>query len=346
MSLCENLCELLEVRGVSGFENEIDDFLYNKLMKLCGNAHRDEFGNVTANVNCSDESAPTLMLEAHLDQVGLIVSEITDDGIILFDSLGGIDPRILPAAGVCIMGNNDTYGVIFINKTETGSETKKSPGIKHLAIDTGYNASELKEIVSIGDPIILKSHTLKLQNGVLSGKCLDNRSGIAAILNCLENLDKSKLRYNLAVAFTSQEELGLKGAKSVAVKLKPDFAVVIDVTHGMTPDAADDTGAFELGSGTIICRGPNIDYDLSNKLIKMCERENIKYKIEVAAGCSGTNAWAIQTQDKGIPVMLISIPLRYMHTTVETLLTEDVEIASDVLKRIAEGGVTFDKAII
>ena len=134
----------------------------------------------------------------------------------------------------------------------------------------------------------------------------------------------------------------MHGAYTGILPNMADAAIAVDVTHGTTPDAKGETNVFDLGCGGVICRGPNLHYEYTKQLIEMSERENIPYEVEVASGGSGTTAWAVQVTGEGIPVMLISIPLRYMHTNVEVLDMADVKAVSDMIYRAVTGGIELD----
>ena len=168
---------------------------------------------------------------------------------------------------------------------------------------------------------------------------MDNRAGIVAILCCLNTLIHKNPAHNIEVLFSTQEELGLHGAYTGITPGSIDAAIAIDVTHGTTPDVKGQTGVFPLGSGAVICRGPNLHYEYTKQLISLAKEKNVSHEIEVASGGSGTTAWAIQTLGSGIPVMLVSIPLRYMHTNVETLEISDIKAVADLLCYAAMGGI-------
>lgn len=330
--------ELTSVGGISSNEEEAADFVVKKLKEVCDRVDTDKYGNVVGFLNSAFADAKTLMFEAHMDRIGLMVSKICEDGSLKFTSIGGFDERVLPSAEVCIYGTEKIYGIIYsVEKNDD-----KNPKIEQLRIDTGLSADEVKEKINIGDMIIVESVFSKLCNTQVSCAAMDNRSGIAAVLKALSNLDKEKLKYNLVILFSVQEELGLHGAYTAAENLSCDAAVVVDVTHGTTPDTKDETGVFSLGCGAVICRGPNFDYEYSRQLVKTAGRLCIPYAIEVASGPSGTSAWALQISGGGIPSMLISIPLKYMHSNVEVLDTRDVDAVSALLVAAAEGGVSID----
>ncbi len=327
--------------GVTGSEYDFACMLKEMLSKYTDECYVNKFNSCIGVKRSKYENAQTVLLEAHLDQIGMMVSEIDDNGFVKFVSLGGIDPRILPAAEVYILGKENVYGVIGAKPPHlmTKEDSEKSAKITDMLIDTGYKGDRLRELISVGDSVVLKSEFSSMLNESVSSKAMDNRAGITAVFGCLEKLRGMELDYNIAVLFSSEEEMGLYGAYTADFKDTIDLAVVVDVTHGMTPDSKDLEGVFPLDSGAVICRGPNLHPKLTNRVIEIAKRENISYDIEAAAGSSGTDAWAIQTLKSGIPTVLISIPLKYMHTSVEVLSLNDIESVSRLMAEIVKGGI-------
>lgn len=340
MNIRENIKQLTALSGLSGGENAIAQVLCRKLLELGLEASCDSYGNVHGFLSCGKKDAKTLLLEAHMDQIGLMVSGIEENGYIKFANLGGVDQRILPGMEVIIQGKEPIVGIVgaCLNDTQKEEEAK-NPKLEDYRIDTGLTKEEAMERISVGDFIRLESSTVELLNGILSGSAMDNRAGIVAILGCLEKLQKNTSSYHIHVLFSTQEELGLHGAYTGIKGKEIDGAIVVDVTHGTTPDAKEEAGVFPLGSGAVICRGPNFHYTDTKQLISLAKEKSIPYEIEVASAESGTTAWAIQTSNGGIPVMLVSIPLRYMHTNVETLQCGDIEAVAELLYHTAMGGV-------
>ncbi len=336
MNVKEKLFELVKLQGVSGFEFEIAEYLKKELEKVCHKVWINKHKSVIGYIKSEKENAKKIMIDAHLDQIGMMVKGIDDKGFVSFTNIGGIDERILPASEVFILGKEKVYGVIGAKPPHllTKEDAEKNPKIKDMLIDIGMNKDEAEKYISVGDAIIMKSEPVELLDHKVSSMALDNRAGIASILYAIENL---KSDYDVYVVFSSQEETGLQGGYTAAAEIQPDLAIVIDVTHGETPDAKDKAGVFPLGSGTVICRGPNLDYEKTLRLIEIAKENNIKYEIEVAEGSSGTNAWLMQTCRQGVPCILISIPLRYMHTSVETVLVKDIEDTGKLIK-VALGG--------
>lgn len=338
MNITNMLEELIQPDGISGCEDDISQYLSKRLGQYCKEVMVQKCGNVVGLLDDYNQNKKTILLEAHMDRIGLCVTKIEDGGFVRFKALGGVDERILPASEVVIRGSESIYGVIGAVPPHLADSGKKDSCLKlsDMVIDTGYTKEELQSKISVGDPILLKYEFCELLDGRVSSAALDNRAGIASIFACIDMLKGKELPVNVKIAFSVGEELGLNGARTLIDDV-PDLAVVIDVTHGKTLDN-DELGIFSLGSGVDICRGPNLHYEITNKVIDLAKEYNIPYQVEVASASTGTNAWVIQISREGVPCVLLSIPLRYMHTTVETLDTEDINSVSRLLEKIVLGG--------
>lgn len=330
------LKELTAIDGISSDEKNIADKLMPYLDSVCDTVDKDTHGNLIGYINSKNDNAKTIILEAHMDRIGLMVTKICTDGRLKFTNIGGVDERILPLSEVTVLGKKHINGIIVPDDSNDASNNNK---MESMQIETGLTEDEVKKSVKVGDYILINSEYTKLCNNIVSGGAFDNRAGIVSILKAINQIDKNKLKYNIIILFSVQEELGLYGAYLAGKNIDADAAIVVDVTHGETNDTKDNTGVFPLGCGAVICRGPNLHYAYTKQLIDVAEKNNIPYRIEVASGSSGTNAWALQTSSDGIPSMLISIPLRYMHTNVETLKIDDIDATANLLAVAAEGGV-------
>ncbi len=328
----EALKFLSSAEGVSSTENLFCDIIKPYLDSVCDNTDIDKNGNITGFIKADTPDAKTLMFEAHMDRIGLMITDIRENGCLLFTNIGGVDERILPYAEVTVCGKEKLTGIIYPYKYDD-----EKLDIKSFQIDTGHKKEDIEKLVSIGDVVLLSSDFVKLCGKTVSGAAFDNRAGIASVLQAISNIDRSKLKYNICVMFSVEEEVGLHGA--FTSDYEPDAVIVIDVTHGETRDTKGEVGVFPLGCGAVICRGPSLDYDYTNQLISLCKDNDIPYDIEIATGSSGTTAWAFQTQSCGIPSILVSIPLKYMHTNLETLDLDDIESVSRLLSISAEGGL-------
>lgn len=327
------LTKLSDMRAVSGHEYRINESIASLFEPYCESVKIDSLGSVIAYRSCGVDGAPSVMIEAHIDEIGMMVTSVTDDGFITFTDVGGVDERILPSLEVTVHGIRDVQGIIGFNINE--SETGKSYTPKSLAVDTGLDAAEVKRIIRPGDTITLPQSVLRLGRKQMSAKTMDDRAGVAALVRTMKKLRAEKLCCDVYAVAAVQEEVGCRGGKTTAFGIDPDMAVAIDVTHGITPD--NDTNAFETGSGAIISRGPNLHPMLTERLVYSAQSKGIKYDIDVDGGCTGTDAWEIQTAGTGVCSALLSIPLKYMHTSVETLAVSDVKAVSDLLTEFIKG---------
>lgn len=321
----ELLKDLTQITCVSGYEKNIHSYLKNVL---------EEYGTVSTdamnNIYCTFGEGVHFLLDAHIDQIGFIVTEITDDGFIKFDKIGGVDTKYLPALEVTVWGKKEINGVISTlpPHLQSAEDEKKAPKIKDLAIDTGYSKAELDEIVSVGDTITFKNNFTTLLNNQISANSLDDRSGVASILLCLDRL--KKLPCKITVLFSAQEEVGTRGAKIGPYLKKVDEAICIDVSFAYTP-GCDKTECGEISKGAMIGFSPILDRNISNVLVNTANNYNIPYQCEIMSGRTGTNADVISISETGVKTALISIPEKYMHQRVEVVDTADVEAVSDLI---------------
>ena len=321
--------QLSDLRGISGFEYRLNNEIKKMLEPYADEVKTDALGNVIAIKRCGKKNAPSVMVEAHCDEIGLMVTSVTKEGFITFANVGGVDPRILPSLEVTVHGRRDIFGVVGIKPAHL-LEDGKSVKIRDMAIDTGLSADEVKELVSVGDSITIAQSVGKIGSRQWSGKTLDDRASLAAVIQLMKNLKNVQLFADVYAVAAVQEEVGCRGGKVAAYGINPTMAIAIDVTHGITPDNSD--GAFELGSGAVVAVGPNIHPMLSKRLFETAKKHKIKTETEVEGGDTGTDAWEMQVAANGIPTALLSIPLKYMHTSVETLAVSDVEAVTELLE--------------
>ena len=282
------------------------------------------------------ESDYTLMLEAHIDEVGFVVTDVDDSGFLTVKNCGGIDLRALPSRTVIIHGKEDVVGVFCATPPHLGGP-KEYDDISVLKIDTllGENA---KEVISVGDFVTFNQKAATLQGDRITGKSLDNRAGVACLLALAEKLQGKSLPFNVVFAFTDAEELGCRGAKTAAFSISPDEAIVLDVSFADAPDVpSNDCG--KLSGGAMIGMSPILDKGISKKLVQIAEENNMPYQTEVMGGRTGTNSDVISISKSGVKTGLVSIPLRNMHTDVEIIDVKDIEnVCNLLLKYILKGG--------
>lgn len=333
MQIEKTLHTLCALPAVSGFEEQAAQAVAALLRPLCDTVEVDHNGNVLGYKGCGRKHAKTVLLDAHLDQIGFVVTEVLDGGFLRFAPVGGVDPRMLLATEVTILADEPLYGVVSCmppHLLKAGEQDKAVP-VDQMLIDTGLENA--KEKIRVGTPIVFAQQPVKLLGGQVCSKCLDDRAGVAAILLALEKFKKHKKRHcNIAVLISAQEEVTGLGAQTGAFAVQPEYAIAVDVTHGKTPDGPSD-GVFELGCGPAIGVGPNLHRGLTKRLIKTAKANDIDYSLEVMEGNTGTNAWTMQIVAHGIATALLSIPEKYMHTPVEVVKTSDVEDVAELMYR-------------
>ena len=336
----EILLELSALSGVSGAETVAVEAAASFFRQHSAEPKKDRFGNLLALKK--GEALPgskktTLAMVAHIDEIGAMVTKIEEGGFLRFTPIGGIDARTLPGQAVLVCGKSSLRGVIGAAPPHllNAKDFSKTEPIDKLFIDLGLTEKTVKDQVSVGDYISFDQQPLLLGNGkYITGKALDNRAGVAALIICAAEL--AALRHQADVCFIAslQEEVGLRGAMTAAYGLKPDLALIVDVTHGDAP-GLDDKSVFKVGGGPALGIGPNLHPVLSKRLQETAEQYFLPFQKEPLPGHSGTDAWAFQVSREGIPTALLSIPLRYMHTVVELISLDDLVVSGKLLSYFA-----------
>ncbi|WP_122789003.1 M42 family metallopeptidase [Intestinibacillus sp. Marseille-P6563] len=330
MNQIETLEKLCALPGVTGFEQSAARTVAEMLRPLVNKVDIDPFGTVTGILVCPRPKAKTVLLDAHLDQIGFIVTEVLEGGFLRFMPVGGVDPRMLLGCEVTILTPTPLYGIVSCTPPhlmQPGDADKAVP-IHEMLIDTGLLDAASR--IPVGTPIVFRQPLVRLGKDAVSSKCLDDRAGVLAILQALKKIDRKKLGVHVAVMFSAQEEITSLGAMTGTFRLRPDYAIAVDVSHAKTPDApADETFAF--GGGVMIGMGPNMNTALTRALIRLARAEEIDYQIEVMEGDTGTNAWTMQIAACGTAQAILSIPLRYMHTPIETMHLSDLDATADLI---------------
>lgn len=338
-SILENLKALCLANGVAGAENGAALLAARLLHEFADDARVDDFGNVMGTILSANPTAKTVLLDAHIDEIGLIVTSIDEKGFLKVDKCGGVDRRHLSAQYVTVHGKREIPGVIGSKPPhlEKKEDAGKIPEFEELFIDIGMNAAQAEEEVSPGDRITLNTGVTELKNGRVSGKALDNRAGVAAVLEALRLVKGKKLPFHIAVQFTGREETGGQGAQIAAFTHRPDYAVVVDVSHAEAPGTPPSV-LGKLGEGTLIGVSPALDQVLSNRLISIAGESRIPFQYEVMGGTTGTNADDIGVTRNGVRTMLLSIPQRFMHTPSEVTAVSDIEATGRLIAEFIQKG--------
>ena len=329
MDIKETVRALSEVEGASGNETPVAELALSMLREYCPDAEIVG-GNVIGRFGTHSEDKPSLVLDAHIDQVGFIVTYITDDGFVKVGNLGGIDRRLLPAQPVVIHGKRDIKGVIFSVPPHLLSGDSEVLSIDEVAVDTGMNADELRAVIAQGDSITFDVKFRQLAGERVTGGAMDDRCGVASILRALEMLGNSATKYNVTAIFSTQEELGERGAKIGAFTLDADIALAVDVSFAYAI-GEEEQKCGKLGEGPMIGISPSLDRQLSEELIAVSEKNDIPYQREVMSGLTSTNADQYSVSRGGARACTVSIPLRNMHTPVEVIDLADVENTAKLL---------------
>lgn len=334
MNLKETVIALSEACGASGNEENAALAALEMLKKYCPDAEIRN-GNVVGTLGSFKEGLPSLLIDAHIDQIGFIVTYITDDGFINVGNLGGIDRRLLPAQQVVIHGKQDIKGIICSVPPHLSDGENEVLAIDDVAIDTGMSKSELEKIVSYGDSITFDVKCRNLLGERITGGALDDRCGIAAVLCALELLKDCKTKYNITVLFSAQEELGERGAKIGAYEINPDVALAVDVSFAYAVGETESKCGY-LAKGPMIGISPSLSREISEELISAAKENNIPYQLEVMNGLTSTNADRFSVNREGAKACTVSIPLRYMHTPVEVIDIEDVRLTGQLIAEFAK----------
>lgn len=325
------LTELLKAKSPSGAEAQAQA-VYDRFVQPHADTYaNDALGNRLAALN--PKGGPTLMFAGHMDELGLIITYVNKDGYLYFDTIGGHDRSIISGRRVIIQAAKGPVkgvtGKRAIHLMEE-ADRKKVPEIHEIWIDIGAKskADALKRI-AIGD-VATYDHEFELINGSIgTARAFDNKVGAYIVGEALVRLAKEKAKLNAKVVSvaTTQEEIGVRGAQTSAFAVDPHVALAVDVGHATDHPDCDNRkfGETKLGGGPIICRGPNINPKVFDRLLACAKKAKIPHQIEADPRPTGTDARAIQMARGGVACGLVSIPLRYMHTPSEVVDLQDVE---------------------
>ncbi len=340
MSAKDFLKKLSEASGVSGYEHTIRDLVIEEFRPLVDEISVTKMGSIIALKHGARTGngkllAPKLLIEGHMDEIGLMVTDI-DHGFLRFTQVGGFDVRVLVAQEVLVHAKKELHGIIGSRPPHvlTEEERKQVIPMSDLFVDVGLAEDQARKLVQVGDLITIQRNMLSLNGNLVSGKAFDDRAALVAVAEGLRHLSTTKHVCDVYAVANVQEEIGLRGAETSAFQINPDVAIAIDVTHAEQPNGTE-INAVPLNAGMGIAMGPNIHPLLHQKLTEVAKANEIPYQVTAYSGATGTNAWAMQVVREGIPTALIEVPLRYMHTSVETISVGDLERIGRLLSAFA-----------
>jgi endoglucanase len=331
------LKSIISVSGLSGYEAPVAELIAQKWTPLVDELTRSRLGSLHGlkkGTGSAKSPRPSVLIATHMDAIGLMVARIAD-GFLHITSIGGIDPRVLPGTPVTVHAsktNEELYGVIVMPSANLLPEGKGVDviGINYLLIDTGLAPNEVAKRVNIGDQISFGTEPVELSGGCISGHTLDNRASIAALTICLEELKNKAHAWDVWAVASIQEEETMAGALTSAFQLRPTIAIAMDVTFGKgTGSSGYET--FALGKGVTLGIGPSIHPFLYKRIKEVAQKVEIPVKDEPMPQYSSTDADVLQLTAEGIPTLVISIPLRYMHTPVEVVAVKDIQRAGRLI---------------
>ncbi len=336
MSTLENMIfDLSEANGTPGAEGEISNII-EKYASIFAEVKRDRFGNITAELPAGEK---TILLDAHMDRIGMIVTGIEDGGFLRVAKCGGMDARVLAAQDVTAWGKEPVYGVVTSTPPHlsTPEDAKKAKDFDEILIDTGMSKNEAEKLISPGDRITVKSPHGEMENGRIFGAALDDRAGCAAIIRAAELVAETEERPSVKLLFSAQEETGGDGAITGSFNLDADECIAVDVSFADAPGMPSEK-CGKLNKGPMIGIAPVLDYRISRKLKSIAEEKGIPYQLELMGDSTGTNADHIAISKGGVRTGLVSIPQRNMHTGVEIISVDDVENLAKLIAEYILGG--------
>lgn len=316
--------------GVSGYEANLNDLISSEFQKYTDETRIDNLGNIISIKK--GKGNVIIMLAAHMDEIGLMINYIEENGLLRFTSVGGFDPRTIVGQEVIVHGKEKILGIIGSKPPHLQEESEQDKSIKmeEMIIDIGYPYDKVKELVKIGDVVTIKRNMEVLKNNRVTGKALDNRAGVVVLLECAKELQKINHEANVYFVSTVQEEVSMGGATVASYSIDPDIGIAVDVGFGYTPEL-DEASSIKLGQGPGITLGGNIHPNLRKELIEVANKYNIPYQNVITPGPTGTDANAMQVNRAGIPALVLSVPLRYMHTSVELIQLDDIKYTAQLL---------------
>ena len=327
--LQEMLFRLCRAPGAAGREDGAAEVARQELAFL-PEVKIDTLGSVVATFG--DPNAKThILLDAHLDQIGMVVTSIDEKGFLKVAPDGGMDRRVLPGSRVVVYGRETLNGIVCClppHLTDGGED--KVPDITDMAVDVGLSKEEAQALVQPGDMVLVPGEPRRLLGSRVTGAALDDRAGCAVLIRCAQLLQGEDLHCRVSLLLSTREELDSQGARTAAFREEPDMAIVVDVSFAQQPGVpAHESG--KLSAGPMIGVSPILDKGITNTLRRLAKEQEIPFQIEVMGGRTGTNADGINGSRGGVPCGLVSIPQRNMHTPAEICDLEDMENTARLL---------------
>ncbi len=326
MELMETIARLTAANGVSGDEFSVSAVAAQLLEPYVDRVETDHLGNVIGYRSCGKPGAKKLMLDAHLDQIGFVITEVMEEGFCRFIGMG-VDQRMLLGSELTVLTRSGPITAVVScipPHLQNPGDNKKSVPIEEMVLDLGMSGEQARQLVRVGDYAAFSGETFALQNDLICGRSMDDRACFVCILYALEQLGGAPLDVDLIILGSTKEEVGGHGAKARTYVDRPDYAIAIDVCHAKTGDSKPDDRVSDLGGGPVVAFGSNSIPLFARRLVEVARAKEIPHQLEAVPAHSGTNAWAIQTVESGVCTAVVSLPLKYMHSPVEVIKLSDV----------------------
>jgi putative aminopeptidase FrvX len=338
------LLELLAARGPSGYE-AAPAAVWREAADSFAEVSTDVLGTPLARVSPKhgfEKSPQRLLVMGHIDEIGLIVTHIDDEGYLWFRAVGGWDAQILVGQRLVVDTSAGPVTGLVGKKPihlQREEDRKKVADIRDLHIDIGArDGAEARDRVRVGDVAVIDLPPVELPNGRLTSRALDNRLGSYVALQAARLVSQAGGgEWELVAVAAAQEEITFGGSRTSTFALDPDAAIVVDVTHATDAPGIDakEAGKHELGSGPVLSRGSTLNHRLFELLLQTARDEGIPFTVEASARATGTDADAVQVSRSGVPTALVSIPIRYMHSPVELVQLDDVHACARLIAAFA-----------
>ena len=344
MELKELIRELASLMAITGYEDACSETIKKIADEYFDGYFCDNVKNQILVKKSGRENAPKIVIDTHFDEIGMYVSEIKEGGFLKVTNIGGLDTRIMQASDVVIYGKENINGVVASTPPHLSNAKDRETllAVDELFIDTGYSEDELSELVSLGTPVGFYPKYTELLNSQLAGKGFDNKACAACAVKALAEIDRGALAGDVYLLLSAHEETDRLGCVVCGTyTVNPDYAMVVDVNLGKTPDTKS-RETVDMGEGVAITLSAVTDRALTKMTAELCAEKEIKYQRIVSATSTGTNATALSLVSGGVPVVDVGLPLKSMHTYNEILNLDDAEALTRLIaefvcsKKIAE----------
>lgn len=344
--LKRDILALCRIMTVSGFEYRAVSEIESIYRKDFDEISADRVGNVMLVKRCAKENAPRILVDAHLDEVGMIVSDVIEGGFLRIVNVGGIDPSIMQAADVTVYGKQELRGIVAsVPPHLKDKDGNKLPAVNELVVDVGegFSIEELREIVPVGTPVGFSPIYSELDDRYIAGKSFDNKACGAIAARAVADTPADMLAGDVYLCFSAREETSRMGGgvSAACFKAAPDYAMVVDVNLGAGPDTPP-RETVDMDKGVSVAFSAATDRRLTAMTIELCREKQIAHTVCAAPSSTGTNAVEVNLVADGIPVVDVGLPLRNMHTYNEVIGYSDIQSLYSLVREFITSGKIAD----